>query len=168
VTKTRDQLEGKTMTEQRKRRGGVIIAPDHHTYGLIGLLATPVRDQLDLVFYHHPYQIDLDTPHDFIIVLSLNDLRTVIKFYDAKRLDLPLIVHIDAPEVVECTRYAILFPGVNIHPVAQVALDAEPGVTLQVNTFAQILDLLHDEVETSSEIPSESKTESLKKEDAQT
>lgn len=133
------------MTEQQKRRGGVIVAPDHHTHGLIGLLATPVRDQLDLMFYHHPYQIDLDRRHDFIIVLSLHDLRTVIKFYDAKRCDLPLIVHIDSPEVIESTRYEILFPGVNIHPVGQAGLDVEPGVTLEVNTFAQILDLLRDE-----------------------
>lgn len=130
------------MPKQAKWRGGVIIPPDHHTYGLIGLLTAPIRDQLELVYYHHAFQIDVEVYHDFVIVLSLEDLRTVIKHYDARRLNLPLIVHIDRPEIVQNLRYNVMFPGVLIHPVPQPALDAEHGVTLEVNSFVQIAEML--------------------------
>jgi hypothetical protein len=42
-------------------------------------------------------------------------------------------------------RHHALFPGVRVLPIPQVGLDAEPGVTLEVNLFAKVLDLLKND-----------------------
>ncbi len=130
------------MTDKRKQRGGVIVSTHQHTHGLIELLAAPVREKIELVYYPHPYQIEAEHAYDFIIVLSLDDLRSVIKFYDVKRLPLPLIVHVDTPDALQHIRHNILFPGVRVLRIPQVGLDSEPGVTLEVNLFAKVLDML--------------------------
>jgi hypothetical protein len=130
------------MAETKKLQGGVIVADGHHTHGLIEMLAFHVRDRVEIAYYPHPYQIDLDHPHDFIVVLSLDDLRNVVKFYDAKRQDLPLIAHIDDPATLRRIRHDALFPGVKVVPIPQANLNAEPGVTLEVSMFANILNLL--------------------------
>jgi hypothetical protein len=126
---------------QRRQRGAVIVTSGHHTHGLIELLANPVRDRIDLAYYSHPYEIETELNYDFVIVLSLDDLRSVIKFYDAKRLLLPVIVHVDSPETLSTIRHDRLFPGVRILPIPQVGLDAEPHITLEINLFAQVLEL---------------------------
>lgn len=135
------------MSPKRKQRGAVIVATEHHTHGLIELLATPVRDKLELVYYPHPYQIEAERGYDFVIVLSLDDLRNVIKFYDVKRFELPLIVHVDSPDRLQTIRHDLLFPGVHVLRIPQIGLDAEPGVTLEVNLFAKVLDLLQNDLD---------------------
>ena len=132
------------MSQKHNQRGAVVVSTGHHTHGLIELLAAPVRDQIELIYYPHPYQIETESGYDLVIVLSLDDLRNVIKFYDVKRCALPLIVHVDSPEVLHDMRHDILFPGVRVLKIPQVGLDAEPGVTLEVNLFAQVLDLLQN------------------------
>jgi hypothetical protein len=131
------------MTENKKWRGGVVISDERHSRGLIELLAAPVREQIDLVYYDHAYKIELaDTSYDFVVVFSLDDLRHVIKFYDMKRVTLPLLVHVDNPDSLRGLQHDRLFPGVRILGIPQAPLDTEPGATLEINLFARIIDLL--------------------------
>jgi hypothetical protein len=137
------------MDETRKWRGGVVISDDRHSHGLIELLAAPVRDRIDLVYYDHPYNIETDPAFDFVIVFSLDNVRGVIKLYDSKRCSLPLLVHVDSPVVIRGLRHDRLYPGVRILPIPQAPLSDEPGVTLEINMFAQILELLRQQGATS-------------------
>jgi hypothetical protein len=75
-------------------------------------------------------------------VFSLDDLRSVIKFYDTKRCTLPLLVHVDSPDHLRGLQHDKLFPNVRILGIPQTPLDDEPGVTLEINLFARVLDLL--------------------------
>jgi hypothetical protein len=134
------------MSENKKRVGGVILSEGHHTHGLIELLAFHVRDRVEIVYYPHPYQIETERPHDFIVVLSLEDLRNVVKFYDAKRWDVPLIAHIDDPARLRDVRHDLLFPGIQVVAIPQANISTEPGVTLEVSMFARILDVLDNQV----------------------
>jgi aromatic ring-cleaving dioxygenase len=130
------------MAENKKWRGGVVISDERHSRGLIELLAAPVREQIDLTYYSHPYNVEIDPPHDFIVIFSLDDLRSVIRFYDTKRSTLPLLVHVASPDDLRDLHHDKLFPGVRILGIPQAPLDAEPGVTLEINLFARIIDML--------------------------
>ncbi len=131
------------MEEQKKKwRGGVVISDERHSRGLIELLAAPVRERIDLTYYDHPYGIETDPPYDFVVVFSLDNVRSVIKFYDSKRSPLPLLVHVDSPDNIRGIQHDRLFPGVRILAIPQTPLDDEPGVTLEINLFARIIELL--------------------------
>jgi hypothetical protein len=130
------------MTDNAKWRGGVVVAGERHGRGLVELLAAPVREQMDLNYYDHPYGIELENAHDFVVVFSLDDLRSVIKLYDTKRSTLPLLVHVDSPDNLRGLKHDVLFPGIRILGIPQAPLDDEPGVTLELNVFARIIELL--------------------------
>jgi hypothetical protein len=132
------------MELSRKWRGSVVISDERHSRGLIELLAAPVRERIDLTYYDHPYGIETDPPYDFVIVFSLDNMRSVIKLYDSKRRALPLLVHVDSPANLQGLQHSRLFPGVRILAIPQAPLSDEPGVTLEINLFARILDLLHE------------------------
>jgi hypothetical protein len=132
------------MELTRKWRGGVVISDERHSRGLIELLAAPVRERIDLTYYDHPYGIETDPAYDFLIVFSLDNMRSVIKFYDSKRRPLPLLVHVDNPASLQGLQHNRLFPGLRILAIPQATLSDEPGVTLEINLFARILDLLHE------------------------
>jgi hypothetical protein len=135
------------MDETRKWRGGVVVADDRHSHGLIELLAAPVRERIDLTYYDHPYGIETDLVFDFVIVFSLDNVRNVIKLYDSKRAPLPLLVHVDSPINIRGLQHDRLFPGVPILAIPQTPLRDEPGVTLEINLFARIFELLRDQGE---------------------
>lgn len=131
------------MSENKKWRGGVVISNDRHSRGLIELLAAPVREQIDLAYYDHAYQVELENvQYDFIVAFSLDDLRSVIRFYDMKRQSLPLLVHVGSPDEMRGLQHDKLFPGLRILGIPQAPLDAEPGATLEINLFARVIDLL--------------------------
>jgi hypothetical protein len=132
------------MELSRKWRGSVVISDERHSRGLIELLAAPVRERIDLTYYDHPYGIETDPPYDFVIVFSLDNMRSVIKLYDSKRRALPLLVHVDSPANLQGLQHSRLFPGVRILAIPQAPLSDEPGVTLEINLFARIFDLLHE------------------------
>jgi hypothetical protein len=127
-----------------KWRGGVVISDERHSRGLIELLAAPLRERIDLTYYGHPYGIETDPPFDFVIVFSLDDMRSVIKLYDSRRRALPLLVHVDSPANLQGLQHSRLFPGVRILAIPQALLSDEPGVTLEINLFARIFDLLRE------------------------
>jgi hypothetical protein len=137
------------MNNTRKWRGGVVISDERHSRGLIELLAAPVRERIELIYYNHPYGIETDPAFDFVVVFSLNNLRGVIKLYDSRRCTLPLLVHVDSPTNLQGLDHDRLFPGVRILAIPQVPLTDEPGVTLEINLFARILDLLGEQGPTS-------------------
>jgi hypothetical protein len=130
------------MALTQKWRGGVVISDERHSRGLIELLAAPVRERINLTYYDHPYSIETDPAYDFVVVFSLDNVRSVIKLYDSKRRILPLLVHVDSPGNLQGLQHHRLFPGVRILAIPQVPLSDEPGVTLEINLFARILDLL--------------------------
>ncbi len=134
------------MAENKKWRGAVVISDQRHSRGLIELLAAPVREQVDLNYYDHPYGIESDEAYDFVVAFSLDDLRSVIKFYDTKRCSLPLLVHVDSPDRLRGLQHDKLFPGIRILGIPQTPLDDEPGVTLEINLFARVLDMLRGTV----------------------
>jgi hypothetical protein len=133
------------MEDTRKWRGGVVVSDDRHSRGLIELLAAPVRDQIELTYYDHPYGIETDPAFDFVIVFSLDNVRSVIKLYDSKRSLLPLLVHVDSPINIRGLEHARLFPGVQILAIPQALLSDEPGVTLEITLFERIFDLLREQ-----------------------
>jgi hypothetical protein len=137
------------MNETRKWRGGVVVSDDRHSHGLIELLAAPVRERIDLTYYDHPYSIETDPAFDFVVVFSLDHVRGVIKLYDSKRCPLPLLVHVDSPANLQGLKHDLLFPGVRILTIPQAPFSDEPGVTLEINMFARILDLLRERGSTS-------------------
>lgn len=130
------------MASKRKVRGGVVLSENPDAQGVIELLTHQVRDRLDLLYYLHPYDISLDEVHDCIMVLSLEDLKQVIRFYDGKRRPLPLLIHINDPDLLFATNHATLFPGVNIALVPQASLGAAPDVTLELTRFKRIIERL--------------------------
>jgi hypothetical protein len=137
------------MNETRKWRGGVVISDERHSRGLIELLAAPVRERIELVYYNHPYGIETDPAFDFVVVFSLENVRGVIRLYDSRRCTLPLLVHVDSPTRLQGLDHGRLFPGVRILAIPQAPLTDEPGVTLEINMFARVLDLLREQGSTS-------------------
>jgi hypothetical protein len=130
------------MSDQKKPRGGVITSEAHHMHGVVQLLTFHLRNRLELVYYPHPNDIEVAEDYDFVIALSLDDLRAVIKHYDAKQHPVPLLLHIDEPETLHDLDYTRLFPRIEVAPIAQANLDAQPGVTLQLGLFSQIIERL--------------------------
>jgi hypothetical protein len=133
------------MTQDRKPRGGVLTSGQDNNRGLIELLTFHLRERLELVYYDHANEIDTSVRHDFIVVFSLADLEAVVKFFDAKRQLIPLLVHIDEPEVLSGIRHDLLFPGIKILSTPQADLDSEPDVTLELSLFSQIVDRFEGE-----------------------
>lgn len=128
--------------ESRKWRGAVIVSDQRHSHGLIELLAAPVREQMNLNYYEHPYGIEIEENHDFVVVFSLEPLRGVIRFYDTRRCPVPLLVHVDSPDNLRGLQHDILFPGLRVLAIPQALFNDEPGVTLEINLFARVIELL--------------------------
>ncbi|MBN1680747.1 MAG: hypothetical protein JW966_10670 [Anaerolineae bacterium] len=130
------------MSEERKLSGGVITSEDQHTHGVMELLTAPVRHRIVLAYYTHPNEIETDHGHDFIAVFSCKDLESVIKTFDARRLPLPLMVHVDDPFVLNRLRYDLLFPGVDVMLLGQARLSGVPDVTLELDLYDKLMQRL--------------------------
>lgn len=125
------------MTDKIK---GAIVVPDQHgKHGLIQLLMLHNRAKVDLVYYRHPYDIDVTTEFSFVIVLSSENFERVVKFYDAKQQALPLLVHIDTPGALETYDHGRIYPGVEVLSIRQAPLEENPDVTLEINLFGKIM-----------------------------
>jgi hypothetical protein len=127
------------MFQSEKLRGGVVVPTEEGVHGVVQLLTFHGKEQLDLVYYSHPYDIEAEEDYDFLIVLNVEHFKDVVKFYDIKRADLPLIVHIDTPQALATFDPRRAFPGVPVLPVhrASLANDA-PDVTLELNLVGKI------------------------------
>lgn len=130
------------MTE--KFKGGVIVPDTHGAHGLMQLLMFHNREQIDLVYYSHPYDVDVEHDFDFLIVLSAENFERTVRFYDAKQKELPLLVHIDTPGALESYDHARIYPGVDVLSIRQAALDGRPDVTLELNLFPKIIKRLRE------------------------
>lgn len=116
--------------------------PDQQAKAIIALLSQSVRDRFTLTYYDHPRAIDLERRHDFLMVLSIGDLEaTVRRFAGPPQQPLPLLVHIDTPEILRQVDYAAFFPGVEIIAIEQAELTAEPDVTLRLELFRHVIEL---------------------------
>lgn len=132
------------MAELSKPRGGVVVPTDARVAGLVQLLTAHARDRLAFDYYSHPYHIDVDIAYDFLIVLSVDHFQSVVKYYDTKQHDLPLIVHIDTPAALENFDHARAFPGVEVLTLRRAVLDdGGPDVTLELNLVGKVLDRLN-------------------------
>ncbi len=125
--------------EPTKLFGGVIISYHHRSHAVTELLAARLRKRIELVHYIHPNAIE--GQHDFLLVFSVDDLRNVVTAYQLKNKSIPLILHLDTPEVLNKLDYTTLFPHVEIIPIEQANL-AEPDVTLKITLFQQIVESL--------------------------
>ncbi|MBN1200404.1 MAG: hypothetical protein JXJ20_00985 [Anaerolineae bacterium] len=130
------------MRTSGKMHGGAIHSGNQNTFGIVELLTHHYQNQLELVYYTHPKEIEVEAQHEFIIVLSLHDLEQVIRHYDDKRCPLPLIVHINEPDVMQNINHRRMFPGVEIMPVEQANLANDPDITLELSLLAKIMDRL--------------------------
>ena len=126
--------------------GGVIVDFRRHSHGIVELLTYHLRKRVALQYYQHPYEIEVDLPHAFMIVLSFDALEGVVRAYEARGLIVPLILHIDAPEVFDQIDYDRQFPGVEVVPVEQANLDGGPDVTLKIGLFRQVIEELERRV----------------------
>ncbi len=127
------------MLQGNRLRGGVVVPTDDGMHGLVQLLTSRAQGQLDLVYYSHPYDIEVAEDYDFLIVLCVQHFEDVIKFYDAKRVDLPLIVHIDTPSVLAHYDHQRAYPGVGVLPLPRATLaDPAPDITLELNLAGKI------------------------------
>jgi hypothetical protein len=133
------------MNANGKLQGGVIVLPEQHSYGLVQLFTARLRDRIDLVYYPHANAVELDYLHDFIIVLSYNDLEGLIRNYRVKGYAPPAIIHIDEPQIVDQIDYAWLFPEAEIAPIAQPRITAK-DTTLKLMVFREIIDYLEERV----------------------
>lgn len=124
-----------------KMHGGVIISYERHSHGVVELLTYRLRNRIGLTYYTHPYDINLDAHHHFMIVLSQSDLEGVVKFFRVKREPVPLIVYIDTPEHLARINYMARYPDVDIVPVQQANLD-DKDVTLKITLFQEIIEHL--------------------------
>lgn len=131
------------MIQTAKLHGGVIVLPGQHSYGLVQLFTARLRDRLDLAYYPHANAVELDSRHDFIIVLSYNDLEGVVRNYRMKGYAPPVIIHIDEPQVIEQIDYAWLFPEAEIAPISQPRITAK-DTTLKLMVFREIIEYLEN------------------------
>jgi hypothetical protein len=128
------------MADTRKIQGGVIVSDEKRSHGVVELLAHRVRNRIELIYYVHPYEIDI-TRHQFIIVFSVQDLARVVKTYYLKAAPAPLIIHIDEPDVLSRMDYATRFPEIEIAPIEQSNLANKEG-TLKFALFQEIIESL--------------------------
>jgi hypothetical protein len=130
---------GHKMREDiHKVSGCVIISDEKRSYGVVELLAQRVRSCIELTHYAHPHEIDLRR-HRFVIVFSLRDLALVIKTFVIKAVPVPLLIHIDAPDIISQTDYAVRFPDIAIAPIEQANLTDKEG-TLKIALFQEIIE----------------------------
>ena len=128
------------MRSNRKLYGGAVLSNGDRAYGMMELLTFHVRDRLDLVYYPHPYDIDVYASHDFIMVFSLKELREVVKFYTTHRQPIPLLVHVDALDVLHVMRHEYLFPGLKVLPIPRTLFgNGDPDVTLNLSVVNRII-----------------------------
>lgn len=139
------------MSARPLLRGTVITSYEKRSHGVIELLAVRLRDRIALTYCQHPNELDPRTPARFIIVFSVADLANVIRVYDAYGEPLPLIIHIDSPEIIAQCNHAELFPGVDIAPITQAALH-DKKTTLKIILFEDIIHHL-DQISTPSGEP---------------
>ncbi|NLF77291.1 MAG: hypothetical protein GX573_16465 [Chloroflexi bacterium] len=125
-----------------KLRGGVLLAADRDSHSIIALLTFHVREALDLVYYQHPSEINVENRYDFLVALSSDDLAALVHYYQMRAHALPLLVHIDQPEVLYQVQHEALFPGVEVLRIPQANLSQEPDVTLELRLLDKIIDRL--------------------------
>ncbi|NDJ78528.1 MAG: hypothetical protein GYB65_19940 [Chloroflexi bacterium] len=128
-----------------KLHGGVIISYEQHSHAVMELLTYRLRNRVALTHYPHPNSIELHRNHHFIIVLSIDDLVDVVKFYQTLEHTPPLLVHIDTPDVVQQIDYAAEFPEVDIVALEQARL-TDKDVTLKISLFREIIEHLETRV----------------------
>jgi hypothetical protein len=133
------------VTTHQKLHGGVIVSYERHTHGVVELLAYRIRNRFELSYYNHPNEIDGHRRHDFVIVLSQRDLEGVVKAFRARSEPVPLIIHIDRPDIVRRINYAVQFPRVEIITIPQSDL-GDPTDTLKVTLFQDIIEHLEARV----------------------
>jgi len=127
------------MMRRMKLQGGVVVPTDQGGHGMVQLLTFYARDQLDLMYYSHPYDVDVNKDFDFLIVLSVEHFQDVIKFYDIKQADLPLIVHLDTPYALAQFNHQRAYPGVPVLSLPRATTAAHaPDVTLELNLVGKI------------------------------
>ncbi len=128
------------MTQQTRLRGAIVIPLDDGVHGVAQLLTYHERRLVDLDYYSHPYDVNVDKAYDFVLVLTVPTFEMVIKFYDAKRRDLPLVVHVDTPEMLDYFDHARAYPGINVLAVPRATLDYhDPDVTLELHLVSKIM-----------------------------
>lgn len=131
------------MHTQQKLQGAVILPYDKpHAHEVIELLTLRLRDRFDPVFYTHAGEIDSSRHHDFIIVLSRKSLEGAVQVMRAKKLPMPLVIHIDEPDVVQAINYATLFPGIEVAAIEQANFSGDPDITLKIMLFKEIIERL--------------------------
>jgi hypothetical protein len=131
------------MAAYPKLRGSIIASSDY-AHGTIALITFQLRHRTELAFYPHPYEID--TQCDFVIVFSQRDLELAFRYYQSKKIHFPLLIHIDTPEHLRLIDYNSLCPGVDVLPIPQANLSAEPDVTLDLHLYSKITQRLHRHV----------------------
>jgi hypothetical protein len=133
------------MNSRHKLQGGAIVSHEQHSHGIIELLTYRFRDRVSLIYYYHPFEIDLSRYFQFLIVLSLEDLEHTAKYYRLKQRRLPPVVHIGTPEALLCAAHQTRFPDLEIVPLRQADL-ADKDVTLQLTQFERFIDGLEARV----------------------
>lgn len=127
------------MVQSPKPHGAVVVPTDEGVAGLVQLLTFHALGKLEFDYYSHPYDIDVDVNFDFLMVLSVETFKGVVKYYDVKQHDLPLIVHIDTPYELATFDHARAFPGVEVLTIRRASLDdTSPDVTLELNLVGKI------------------------------
>lgn len=131
------------MTQHTRLRGAIVIPMDDGVHGVAQLLTYHERKFVDLDYYSHPYDINADKAYDFVLVLTVPSFEMVIKFYDAKRRDLPLVVHVDTPEMLEYFDHRRAYPGIPVLAVPRATLAyTDPDVTLELHLVSKIMECL--------------------------
>ena len=94
--------------------------------------------RLLITHYAHPYEIDIQR-HRFVIVFSVPDLALVVKTFYIKSVPVPVLIHIDDPNTISQTDYAVQFPAIDIAPIPQTNLTDKEG-TLKIALFQEIIE----------------------------
>lgn len=123
-------------------RGAVIIDNEIEAQGLIQLLTYHARQHLELLYFSHPYDIPDPEFYDFVLLVSVEMLASVVRLYDGRRYRLPLIVHLGTPHTLEGVDHSRLFPGVGVLPIQQAEFTMEPDITLELNLLGKIQERL--------------------------
>ncbi|HEX3050842.1 MAG TPA: hypothetical protein VHP83_09330 [Aggregatilineaceae bacterium] len=129
------------MAVNVKLQGGVVVSTARHSHGVIELLTARMRNRLHISYYNHPFEIEVERRHQFLIVFSVEDLDGVVKCYRAKGEPTPLIVHVDLPQVLAQMDYTRYFPRVEIVSIEQAAT-GQNDITLKLHLFQEIVEHL--------------------------
>lgn len=122
-----------------RKFSGAAITHDDDLPAMLELLAHRIRHKMKYVRYDTPSAITANTILDFVIVGDLETLESTVRHY--KRLGTlpPLIIHlIYDGRIIDYEQH---FPGVDVEPIHQAALDQQ-DTTLKFDLFETILQAL--------------------------